>query len=225
MSPVMNNPQRIEAESFRIIDASVEETEKMKFSPLEWMVARRAIHTTGDLDFCKLMRFSRGAVQLGVDILKRGCTVYADTRMLMAGISTGRLDELGVEVVCLVSDQETRDLARRRGITRSAASVDRVFEEPDLKHNIKIFAIGNAPTALFRLLHWVDGSPRAEDRVSMETDILVIGTPVGFVGAKESKDALMASGIPYISCIGTRGGSTVAASILNQLAIEALEQR
>lgn len=209
------DPLRIEEESFKIIDGLVGDEARKRFSDLEWEVVRRTIHTTGDPEFYRLMQFSQGVLPLGVGALRGGCMVFADTNMLMAGIGTGRLDRLGVMARCLVAEPHTRDLAETRSITRAAASIDRVFEDPELAGKIRVFAIGNAPTALFRLLHWLKRSDK-------KTGVVVIGTPVGFVGAAESKDALMASGIPYITCTGTRGGSAVAASILNQLAIIAL---
>ncbi len=216
MTPLMD-PGAIEKESFRIIDSQVGARDKARFNRLEWPVVRRAIHTTGDLEFHNLMHFSPGAVECGVKSLLEGKAVLADTQMLLAGITTGRLRALGVDAFSLISMDEVRELAQKMHITRSAASMDLLIDDIGVARDVGIVAIGNAPTALFRLLERVNEG--------MWRPRLVVGTPVGFVGAKESKEALMASGLPYITCVGTRGGSTVAASIVNQLAVQALMEK
>ncbi len=216
MTPLMD-PGEIEKESFRIIDSLLETQEKARFTDLEWQVVRRAIHATGEPEFHQIMRFSEGAVKRGLQALLEGKAVFTDTQMLLSGISTGRLGALGVEAFSLVSSHEAKELATKKGITRSAASIDLLIDEMGAAKDVGVVAIGNAPTALFRLIERINDSswrPR-----------LVVATPVGFVGASESKEALLESGLPFITCIGTRGGSTVAASILNQLAILALAEK
>ena len=213
----IKDPGAIEAESFKIIDGLVPEAEKARFSRLEWEVVRRAIHAAGDPAFYKYMAFSDDAVKKGVEALLSGCRVFVDTNMLLAGVSTGRLERLGVKANCYIKDDRAIDLARQSRTTRSAGAVEMALKGLESGDARYIFAIGNAPTALFRLLEMVEGGSPSPS--------LIIGTPVGFVGAKESKEALAASGLSYITCAGTRGGSTVAASILNQLAEIALRSK
>ncbi len=211
------DPAKIEEESFRRIEALLPASIKGQFTHSEWEVTRRIIHTTGDPEFYKLVRFSKGAVDEGVKALLEKKGVYADTRMLLSGISTGRLKELSVSAFCLINDNEVVRRAKESSITRAAASIDSLIDRQKKGMDTGIVAIGNAPTALFYLL---DAIKEISWRPS-----LIIGTPVGFVGAEESKEALMASDIPFITCVGTRGGSTVAASIVNALAIMALRKK
>jgi precorrin-8X/cobalt-precorrin-8 methylmutase len=202
-------PQEIEAESFRRIEAQVGDH---AFSPEAWSVVRRMIHTTGDLGYLETVRVHPRAIAAGVAALKKGCLVGTDTRMLLAGISTGRLDRLGVEPFCLLDDPEVAQDAVRQGTTRAAAGLERAL--PRLAGGI--VAIGNAPTALLRLLELLDaGAP---------PPALVVGLPVGFVNAGESKAALCRQNCPYITALGPKGGSAVAAAVVNALAIMALEE-
>ncbi len=203
------NPQEIEAESFRRIEATAA---NHRFSPREWAVVRRMIHTSADFDYLTITCIHPAAIPAGVEALKQGRPVATDTRMLAAGISTGRLSRLGVEVKCFMDHPEVAAEAARRGITRAAAAMQRAL--PQLAGGI--VAIGNAPTALIAMLQLLpDGVP---------PPALIIGLPVGFVNAAESKAALVATNYPYITAIGPKGGSAVAASVVNALAIMALEE-
>ncbi len=204
-------PKEIELESFRRIDAAVG---AHVFPPEIWSVVRRMIHTTADLDYLQAVRVHPRAVAAGVEALRRGRPVGTDTRMLLAGISTGRLDRLGVEAFCLMDDPEVAGEAARRGTTRAAVAMERAL--PRLAGGI--VAIGNAPTALRRLLELLAaGSP---------PPALVVGLPVGFVNAAESKEALTRQNYcPYITALGPKGGSAVAAGALNALALMALEEK
>ena len=203
-------PQEIEVESFRRIEAQVGAHDL----PLEvWSVVRRMIHTTGDPDFLRTVRVHPQAMAAGVEALRQGCLVGTDTRMLLAGISSGRLGRLGVEPFCLMDDPEVAQEAVRQGTTRAAVAMERAL--PRLAGGI--VAIGNAPTALLRLLELLaaGASPPA----------LMIGVPVGFVNAAESKEALTRQKCPFITALGPKGGSAVAAAVVNALAIMALEER
>jgi len=202
-------PQEIEAESFRRIEARVG---SHNLPPEVWFVVRRIIHTTADLDYLDTVRVHPRAITAGVEALRRGRPVGADTRMLLAGISTGRLARLGVEAFCLMADPEVAEEARRQGTTRAAVAMERAL--PHLAGGI--VAIGNAPTALLRLLELLqDGAP---------APALVVGIPVGFVNAAESKELLTKQNCPYITALGPKGGSALAASVINALAIMALEE-
>jgi precorrin-8X/cobalt-precorrin-8 methylmutase len=201
-------PQDIEAESFRRIEAQVG---PHNLAPEAWVVIRRMIHTSADLEYLTAARIHPQAITAGVEALRRGMPVATDTRMLLAGISTGRLARLGAEAFCLMDAPEVAAEAARQGTTRAAVALERSL--PRLAGGI--VAIGNAPTALLRLLELLAGgaAPPA----------LVVGVPVGFVNAAESKEALSRQGCPYITALGPKGGSALGASIINALAIMALE--
>jgi precorrin-8X/cobalt-precorrin-8 methylmutase len=202
-------PQEIETESFRRIEAQVGAHD---LPPEVWSVVRRMIHTSADLEYLQTVKVHPRAIAAGVAALKQGCLVGTDTRMLLAGISSGRLGRLGVETFCMMDDPEVAEAAARQGTTRAAAGIERAL--PRLAGGI--VAIGNAPTALLRLLELLDAGalPPA----------LVVGLPVGFVNAAESKEALRRQNCPYITALGPKGGSAVAAAVVNALAIMALEE-
>jgi precorrin-8X/cobalt-precorrin-8 methylmutase len=203
-------PQEIERESFRRIEA---QTGGHGLPPREWAVVRRMIHTSGDFDYKENVRLHPRAIDAALEALRRGRPVVADTRMLQAGISTGRLDRLGVEVICLMDDQEVAHEAARRGVTRAEVAMELAL--PRVAGGI--VAIGNAPTALLSLLDLLAaGAP---------PPALVVGVPVGFVNAAESKEALARQDCPFITSLGPKGGSAVAASIINALAIMALTEK
>jgi len=201
-------PSEIEAESFRRIEAQV----GPHHLPTEvWFVVRRMIHTSADPEYLTTARVHPQAIVAGVEALKRGAPIATDTRMLLAGISTGRLARLGVSAFCLMDDSSVAAEAARRSTTRAVVAMERSL--PKLAGGI--VAIGNAPTALLHLLELLDaGAP---------PPALVVGVPVGFVNAAESKDALAGRDYPFITALGPKGGSAVAASIINALAIMALE--
>jgi len=202
-------PQEIEAESFRRIEAQIG---NHGLPPREWAVVRRMIHATGDFEYLHNVRFHHRAIDAGLTALRQGRPVVTDSRMLRAGISTGPLARLGVEVFCLMGDPEVAEEAGRGGITRAAVAMARAL--PLAAGGI--VAIGNAPTALLSLLEQLanGASPPA----------LVVAVPVGFVNAAESKEALICQDCPYITSLGPKGGSAVAASIINALAILALAE-
>jgi precorrin-8X/cobalt-precorrin-8 methylmutase len=202
-------PRDIEAESFRRIEAQVG---AHNLPPALWSVVRRMIHTSADLDYLRSVRCHPRAIAAGVAALRRGCALATDTRMLLAGIGTGRLTRLGVTPFCLMDDPEVAEAAARQGTTRAAAAM--AASLPHLSGGI--VAIGNAPTALLRLMELLDaGAP---------PPALVVGLPVGFVNAAESKELLSRQNYPFITALGPKGGSAVAAAVINALAIMALEE-
>jgi precorrin-8X/cobalt-precorrin-8 methylmutase len=202
-------PQEIETESFRRIEAAVGDH---GLPPLVWPVVRRIIHASADVEYLQQVRMHPDAVTAGIKALREGRPIITDTRMLLAGISTGRLQKLGVQTLCLVNDPEVAEDAARRGITRSAAAMDKAIAQFDGG----IIAIGNAPTALWRLLELLDQG--------QAHPALIVGIPVGFVGAAESKEALTQRSCPYITALGPKGGTAVTASAINALAILALSE-
>ncbi len=204
---VILDPQLIESRSFAIIDAEVG---PHPFGPREWPIVRRIIHTTADFDFALTTRFAPGAVAAGISALQSGAGILCDTNMVLAGVNKERLGHFGSSLACHVADPEVAAAARTEGITRSIVALRKGVAE-----GRGIYLIGNAPTALFELLRLAAAGKVAP--------ALVVGVPVGFVGAAESKQALLASGLPYITCQGRKGGSAIAATILNALMLLAEE--
>ena len=202
-------PEEIEKGSFAIID---QEAGEHGFEPKAWSIVRRMIHTTGDFDFVRITRIHQKAVEKGVEALKQGKPIFTDTRMAKAGISDRRLKPFGVTKTCILEDPEVAVIASEKGVTRSLAGIDLALE----KGQGAVFAIGNAPTALLRLIEHIKAG-RIEPA-------LVVGIPVGFVNAKESKDALAEMDIPYVTALGRKGGSALAASVINALAVLAGEE-
>lgn len=206
-------PEEIEAESFRIIEAEVG---PHPWSPAEWPVVRRAIHTSADFDYVRSMVFSADAVARGIKAMQRGRGLVTDTNMALAGIDKARLEGFGSSVSCLVADPVVAKTAQKLGVTRSTLAM----RTAAVNAGNGIFVIGNAPTALFELLRLV-----REEGVRPE---LIIALPVGFVGAAESKVALQSIAgeypeIPFITNRGRKGGSNVAAAVVNALSILAAE--
>ncbi|MCP1626742.1 precorrin-8X methylmutase [Pseudomonas nitroreducens] len=172
-------------------------------------LAVRVIHACGMVDVVQDLRFSAGAGAIGRAALAAGAPILCDARMVAEGITRARLPAHN-EVICTLNNADVPDLARERGNTRSAVALEHWREH--LEGSVVV--IGNAPTALFYLLEMLDaGAPRPA---------LILGFPVGFVGAMESKDALAADsrGVPYVIVRGRRGGSAMAAAAVNALATE-----
>ncbi len=195
--------RQIEEESFRIIDAEIGDH---GFSPAEWEIARRVVHATGDFEYAGLMRFRPKALASGIAALRQGNSILVDTRMIQSGISPWRLQWFGNAVETPPADPDSQQWAETMGTTRSVAA----FRYYSGRLDGGIVAIGNAPTALLEVLRLVreDGFRPA----------LVIGVPVGFVQAAESKEALWQSeDLPAITVLGRKGGSSVALAILHAL--------
>jgi precorrin-8X/cobalt-precorrin-8 methylmutase len=199
----IQQPQTIEAQSFVIIsDIIAEQRPDYHFaSPLHEAIIKRVIHTTADFDWLDILWFSPEVLPRLCQALQAGCTLYTDTSMVLAGINKTLLAQFGGEVHCYISDPRVVRHAKQQGITRSMAAVDLALDAGEQP----LFVFGNAPTALFRLLE------------RGATPAGVIGVPVGFVGAAESKQALIDSGLPAITAQGRKGGSNVAAAIINAL--------
>ncbi len=195
-------PMEIEARSFEIITRLLGER---RLDPVNEPVIKRVIHTTADFDYADNLVFSEGAVLKGIQALREGCDIVTDTSMAMAGINKTALARLGGQVHCYIADPDVAREARERGVTRSAAAMERAaeLEKPC------IFAIGNAPTALLAL-HELIGAGRL-------SPVLVVGVPVGFVNVVESKELILADPVPSIVARGRKGGSGVAAAVCNAL--------
>ena len=194
-------PMEIEKESFRII---TEELGDRTLDPEQAPILKRVIHTTADFDYADNLYFSPNAVVLAKEAIRGGATVVTDTQMALSGINKKTLARFGGEVKCFMSDEDVAAAARAQGVTRARISMDKGAA---LGENV-IFAIGNAPTALIRLRELIDGGYRPK---------LIIGVPVGFVNVVPSKELIIASPVPCIVARGRKGGSNVAASIVNAL--------
>lgn len=189
-------PQGIEDLSFQIID---KEAEDHGFDSLEWQIVRRMIHTSADFEYIKTVKFHKKAINAGIKALKSDCSIITDTNMAKSGIRK--------KAQCFIKDKDVVKTASTHNLTRAEAAVDKAVEL--MEHGI--YVIGNAPTALFRLIDLVKNGKAKP--------ALILGFPVGFVNAAESKQALMEMDFPYISNIGRKGGSNIAASVVNALTI------
>lgn len=195
-------PEEIEVQSFKIIDA---EAGNHKFSTEQWTIVRRMIHTSADFEYVQTVRFHVDAISAGITAIQNGKTIITDTNMARIGIRSYDLATFGAEVKCFMAEPDIAEIARENHTTRAVAAVDAALEMME----DGIYVVGNAPTAL---LHLVDCIQASRARPA-----LVIGLPVGFVNAAESKEALMAANYPCISNTGRKGGSNVAASVVNAL--------
>ncbi|WP_251860113.1 precorrin-8X methylmutase [Clostridium sp. Marseille-Q2269] len=201
MKDYIKKPMDIEKRSFEIIE---EEMGEHNFSEQELKIVKRVIHTTADFQYKDLIYIKEGAIEAAKEILKKGTKIYTDTNMALSGINKKTLKDLNSTVQCFVSREDVVSIAKDRGITRSMAAVELAAEE-----GIEFFVFGNAPTALYKLMELMK-----EGKANPK---FIIGVPVGFVGAAESKKELEKLDIPFITIRGRKGGSNVAASIVNAL--------
>lgn len=197
-------PAEIESTSFDIIDREVGNHD---FNGSQWAIVRRMIHTTADFEFKDMVRIHPGAIAAGLKAIRNGKMIITDTNMARVGIRTKELAQFGVTVKCYMNDPRIHEKAKSNGTTRAKVAVDMAVD--DMRGGI--YVVGNAPTALLRLMELIqEGKARPA---------LIIGLPVGFVNAAESKAALLETDYPYISNIGRKGGSNLAASVVNALII------
>ena len=197
-------PEQIEHRSMELIGQELAQQGIVLDPELE-PVIKRVIHTSADFDYAKNLCFSAHVVQKARQALRDGADIVTDTYMAMAGINQKSLGRFGGQVHCFMREEEVAREAQARGITRAAVSMERAAQLPGKL----VFAIGNAPTALIRLCELIEQGKLAP--------ALVIGVPVGFVNVVESKERIMNSGAPYIVARGRKGGSNIAAAIVNAL--------
>ncbi len=195
-------PTRIEEESFRIIK---EEFGPVNMDHASFKVIQRVIHATGDFSFKDNMRFSEGAIARGIQAIRDGKDILTDVTMVAAGISKVMLSKWGGKVICRIGDPQVATRAKIESKTRSEVAI-----EMALADNIGIIAMGNAPTALVQAV-------KSIAEVDVGNIPLLIGVPVGFVNAAESKELLVEKNNCYITSLGRKGGSPVAAAIVNAL--------
>lgn len=194
-------PQEIEAESFRIIEAELGPT---TLPPREFQVLRRIIHATGDFSFADNIRFHPRAIDAGLEAIRSGKNILVDVNMAVSGVSRHLLTPFGGRVLCRVNEAETATLAQEMGGTRSEAAMVRCQND-----NIGIVAVGNAPTALLKIMELIAAGSFSPN--------LVVGVPVGFVNAAESKELLSQVDYPFVTALGRKGGTPVAVAALNAL--------
>lgn len=202
----IKDPKMIEVKSFEIIQGIIDDIRPgYKFkNEIEEKIIKRCIHTSADFEYLDILKISHSAVDSIIDALKNKCTIYTDTNMALSGINKMKLNALGCEYKCLVADEQTKELAREKGITRSMAAVEIAMND----EGRKIFVFGNAPTALYKTIEMVNEGGKVD---------AIVGAPVGFVGAAESKYELEKTEIPHIAVQGRKGGSNVAAAIMNAI--------
>jgi precorrin-8X/cobalt-precorrin-8 methylmutase len=209
VEPKIVNPEAIESESFRIIENELEEMGVgPTLSPEEFSVLVRIIHATADFDFAKNVVFHPEAVKGATEAIKRGESVIVDVEMIRAGINKSGLSKFGGQVLSFMGDEDVARRAKELGITRAICSMRKAAEV--CPHGI--FAIGNAPTALFELIRLVRNKELFPS--------LVIGVPVGFVSAAKAKEEALKLGefgVPYIIARGRKGGTPVAVAVVNAL--------
>lgn len=198
---IITDPREIEKRSLEIIESEL----TVDIPQENLAVVKRVIHTTADFDYAVNLAFSDGAVAKALEALRSGCDIVTDTQMAKSGINKTAAEKLGINIHCFMSDPDVAAEAKERGCTRAKVSMEKAARVA----GSGIFAIGNAPTALIMLREMID-----EGRISPK---LVVGVPVGFVNVVESKEEIMQTGVPYIVARGRKGGSTVAAAIINAL--------
>lgn len=198
---IITDPREIEKRSLEIIESEL----SVDIPQENLAVVKRVIHTTADFDYAVNLTFSDGAVEKALKALRSGCDIVTDTQMAKSGINKAAAEKLGIKIYCFMSDPDVAAEAKERGCTRAKVSMEKAAKVA----GSGIFAIGNAPTALIMLREMIE-----EGTISPR---LVVGVPVGFVNVVESKEEIMQAGVPYIVARGRKGGSTVAAAIINAL--------
>lgn len=213
--------RKIESGSFAIID---EEVGPHSFDDEQWQVVRRVIHSTADFEFKDLTYLSADAIDAGVAALESGAPILCDVRMIESGLNVNRLAAYGNKVYVYISDEDVIETAKAENSTRARHSVQKAHRLGILEQAVVV--CGNAPTFLLEVCELY--------RKEGVTPKLIVGVPVGFVSAVESKDEVIETGLPCIVTKGRKGGSTIAVSIIHALyyisadrrkAAEATEQR
>jgi precorrin-8X/cobalt-precorrin-8 methylmutase len=199
----IKQPMEIENRSMEIIAPHLE---GLNLTPEQTKVYSRLIHAAGDVDYAPIIRMSDDAIERAMAALRSGCDIYTDVEMVRTGINKRKLASFGGQVHCLIADEDIAELAKKEGITRSMAAMRHFGKALDKN----IVAIGNAPTALFEVLRLME-----EEGVR---PACIVGIPVGFVGAADSKAELAKQEtVPFITVEGTKGGSPIAAAAVNAM--------
>ena len=196
--------QSIEDQSMEIIE---KEIGSHQYDKLEWPIVRRVIHATADFDFAKDNKiiFHKDAIKRGIDALRKGCNLIVDVNGVIGGLNKQNLNEFGNNTICNISNPIIVEKAKKYNKTRAQTSMRMAASEM----NGGIVVIGNAPTALLEVIQMI--------QEGVTTPALIIGIPVGFVSSPESKEALQALDVPFITNKGRKGGSPCASAIVNAL--------
>ena len=202
-------PMEIERRSFGII---TQELGDRKIDPEFELVVKRVIHTTADFDYYENLCFSEHAVLRMMDAIRAGCDVITDTTMAQSGINKKILAQFGGQARCFIGDEDVAEEAKARGVTRSLVSMEKAAR----LNKPLIFAIGNAPTALFSICDLMRAGKLAPE--------MIIGVPVGFVNVVEAKEEVMRTAQHYIVARGRKGGSNVAAAIVNAVLYQLIQR-
>jgi precorrin-8X/cobalt-precorrin-8 methylmutase len=200
----------IEDGSFAIIDR---EAAPVGFPPREWQVVRRIIHATADFEFKELTMLHPDAVEAGIRALRGGCNVVVDVKMIIAGLNEDRLAAYGCTITSYISDADVIETAKANNSTRGIESIRKAHRLGKLDG--AVIAVGNAPTALLEVVRLI--------REEGAKPALIIGVPVGFVSAAESKEEVLGLDAPYIVTRGRKGGSTIAVAIIHALLLLSTE--
>lgn len=195
-------PDQIETRSFEIITEILGEK---KLDPRYEAVIKRCIHTSADFEYADSLYFTDGVIERIGDAIRGGAYIVTDTRMAQAGINKRRIEKYGGQVLCFIGDEDVAQEAKARGVTRSLVSMEKAsrLDRP------VIFAIGNAPTALLSIFDLI--------KAGKLDPVAVVGVPVGFVNVVESKEKIIELGVPAIVARGRKGGSNIAAAIINAI--------
>lgn len=202
-------PEMIERESMRIIEGEMDKERVDFYSEKELKVVKRCIHTSADFDYQYNTVFTKNAAERGMEAIGNKALIITDTTMAAAGINKTKLKEYGTELKCFIADEDVKKAAKERGITRSAICMEKAADIIKESKRPGIIVVGNAPTALIRLYELI--------KAKKIHPALIIGVPVGFVNVVESKELILQSGVPYIVARGRKGGSNIAACIVNAL--------
>ena len=196
--------QEIEDESMQIIESEIG---SHTFNEMEWPIVRRIIHSTADFDFARenKLLFHKDAISNGINALKNGCSIVTDVNGVIGLMNKQNPKDFGNDLICNISDPSLMESAKKVGKTRAQMSMRVAEKEIDGG----VVVVGNAPTALLEVMEMV--------REGLVKPALVVGIPVGFVSAVESKDELSKTDIPFITNIGRKGGSPCASAIINAL--------
>ena len=197
-------PTEIEHRSFEIITSELSSM-GITIPEDEAPITKRVIHTSADFDYANTMCYSDGAIERVKELIKAGAHIVTDTNMALSGINKKKLAEYGGQVHCFMADEDVAIEAKQRQVTRATVSMERAAALP----MPVIFAIGNAPTALISLYEMME-----QGRFTPE---FVIGVPVGFVNVEAAKELFINSDVPYIINKGRKGGSNIAAAIVNAI--------
>jgi precorrin-8X/cobalt-precorrin-8 methylmutase len=202
-------PQDIEKRSFDIIS---EEIDLSDISPEQLPIIKRVIHATADFEFKNTLVFHPDAIKTAIEAIRSGKNILTDVEMVRTGIIKRWLEPYGGNVICNINDEDVVRLSKDTGKTRSEIAIEKALQA---NNNIGIIAIGNAPTALLKVIDIFNNSHYAS-RIAHH-GLLVIGVPVGFVRALESKALLAAQKFPFITNLSRKGGTPVAVAIVNAL--------